>query len=165
MNESYAEAGCKRKDTAGTYLIRAGLILLAVVAFWLSLLSQLLVFLGAIVVVIIIYVFPRLKVEYEYVFCDGQIDFDRISGGQKRKTMKRIDFEQVEICAQLKSHALDGYTFSNVKVFDYSSKDQNANPYAIIVRDKGEVCKILFEPSEEMLQCIKMKAPRKLTMD
>lgn len=165
MNDSYAEAGCKRKDTIGTYAIRAGLILVAVVLFLMTFRSQIAMFFGAIVIVAIIYTFPRLNIEYEYVFCDGQLDFDRISGGQKRKTLKRIEFEQVEVCAPAKSHALDGYTYNDVKVIDYSSKREDAKVYAIILRDQGTVNKILFEPSQAMLQCMRAKAPRKVVMD
>ena len=165
MNESYAEAGCKRKDTIGTYLIRAGLILLAVVLFLLTFQSQILMFFGALVIVAIFYIFPKLSIEYEYVFCDGQLDFDKISGGQKRKTVKRIEFEQVEICAPLKSHALDGYTYSDVKVIDFSSKSKDAKLYALIVRDKGVVSKILFEPTQTMVDCMRSKAPRKVVLD
>ena len=43
------------------------------------------------------YLLPRLHVEYEYVFCDGQLDFDKISGGMKRKNMLRIDFENLVV--------------------------------------------------------------------
>jgi len=165
MNESYAEAGCKRKDTLGTYMMRFGLILAAVLLFLFTFQNQILLFLGAIVIVGIFYIFPRLSVEWEYIFCDGQLDFDKISGGQKRKTVKRIDFEQVEICAPVKSHALDGYTYANVKVLDFSSKNPDAKPYAVVLHDKGVVTKIIFEPNEAMVQCIRQKAPRKIVMD
>lgn len=165
MNESYAEAGCKRKDTLTTYLMRGGLIFAAVLIFLLTFQSQILLFLGAVVIVGIIYIFPRLSVEWEYIFCDGQIDFDKISGGTKRKTIKRIDFENVEICAPVKSHALDGYTYSNLKVLDFSSKNPDAKPYAIVMHDQGVATKIIFEPSEAMIQCIRQKAPRKIVME
>ena len=165
MNESYAEAGCKRKDTAVTYLIRAGLVIGAVAIFLLTFQNQMLMFLGALAIVAVIYIFPRLNVEYEYVFCDGQLDFDQISGGAKRKTLKRIDFEQVEICAPSRSHAFDEYTYQNVKVLDYSSGNKDAMTFAIIVRDQGVVNKIIFEPSESMLQCIRSKSPRKIVFE
>lgn len=165
MNESYAEAGCKRKDTPLTYLMRAGLILLAAVVFIVTLGNQILLVIGAAAVVGVIYILPRLNIEYEYIFCDGQIDFDRISGGAKRKTLKKIDFEQVEICAPSTSHALDGYTYQNVKAFDFSSGDKNAKTYTIIVRDQGVVNKIIFEPTDKMLQCIRSKAPRKIVFE
>ena len=53
--------------------------------------------------------FPKLHIDYEYIYVDGQIDFDRITGKSKRKTMLRIDFEQVEIMAPSDSSALDSY--------------------------------------------------------
>ena len=65
MNESYAEAGCKRKDTAVTYLIRAGLVIAAAAIFLLTVQSQLFMFVGAIAIVAVIYIFPRLNIEYE----------------------------------------------------------------------------------------------------
>lgn len=166
MNESYAEAGCKRKDTIVTYALRLGLILLAIVVFLTTFQNQLLLFLGAIVIVGIIYLFPRLNVEYEYIFCDGQLDFDRIMGGQKRKTMKKIDFENVEICAPSNSHALDSYSHQeNVKVFNFASGNKDVKTYTVVVRDQGVVSKIIFEPSELMLNCIRSKAPRKIVFD
>ena len=165
MNESYAEAGCKRKATMGTYLIKTGLILLAIILFLFTFQSQILLFIGAFVILAIFYMFPRFNIEYEYVFCDGQLDFDRISGGQKRKTMKRIDLEQVEICAPSTSHALDGYTYTDVKVIDFSSKQKDVKTYTLVVRDKGAVNKIVFEPSQEMLKCMRYKAPRKIVFE
>ncbi len=38
-------------------------------------------------------------------FVDGQIDFDRIIGGESRKTMKRMILEKVEVVAPEHSHA------------------------------------------------------------
>lgn len=162
MNELYAEAGVKRKDTAGTYALRFLLIFAAVVLFFFSLRSQILLFIAAIVIVAIFYFFPRLSIEYEYVFCDGQLDFDKIMGKAKRKTALKIDFEQVEVMALMGSHALDGFNSGNYTVKDFTSKDKNAKPYVIIFRQGEKSLKILFEPNEKMLNCIKMKYPRKL---
>ena len=165
MNESYAEAGCSRRPIASTYLIQVGMIALTILAFYLASIIPGVMFIAILMIVGMVYVFPRLNIEYEYIFCDGQIDFDRISGGQKRKTMRRIDFEQVEICAPIKSHSLDSYNHSNIKVIDYSSRDPQRPKYAVILRDKGNLVKIVFEPNETMLSCIKSKAPRKIVFD
>ena len=78
MNESYAEAGVKRKENFKTYSIRVLLIFIVAVLFFFSLSNTILLFLSAILIVVIMYVFQSLKVEYEYVFCDGQLDFDKI---------------------------------------------------------------------------------------
>lgn len=163
MNELYAEAGVKRKETAGTYALRVLLVIVAIVAFLLTFQNTILLLLAAILIVAIIYIFPRLSVEYEYVFCDGQLDFDKIMGKAKRKTALRIDFDTVEIMAPEGSHALDAFKHANLTVKDFTSRDKNIKPYVIIVRDGETAMKILFEPNEKMLNCIKLKAPRKLS--
>ncbi|MFV0342328.1 MAG: DUF6106 family protein [Anaerocolumna sp.] len=162
MNELYAEAGVKRQQTVGTILIKAGLIALAVLAFLLTFQSQILLILTTVLIVGIVYLFPRLNVEFEYVFCDGQLDFDKILGKAKRKNALKIDFEQVEIMAPMNSHSLDSYKNSNLTVKDFSSKGKDAKPYVIIYRKGETALKILFEPSEKMINCIKMKHPRKV---
>jgi hypothetical protein len=162
MNELYAEAGVKRKETAGTYAIRILLIFAAVLLFIISLSNQIMLFVAAIVIVGIFYFFPRLSLEYEYVFCDGQLDFDKIMGKSKRKNALKIDFEQVEVMAPQGSHALDSYNHIKCDVKDFSSGNKEATPYVIIYRQGEKNLKILFEPNEKMLNCIKMKNPRKL---
>lgn len=162
MNELYAEAGVKRQQTMGTVLTKIGLIVVAVLAFLLTFQSQILLVLTAILIVFIVYLFPRLNIEYEYVYCDGQLDFDKIMGGAKRKNALKIDFEQVEIMAPDNSHSLDSYKNSKLVVKDFTSKNKNAKPYTIIYRKGEEAYKILFEPSEKMINCIKMKNPRKV---
>lgn len=163
MNETYAEAGVKRRETAGSYGIRALLILAIIVAIFISTLHTIAFIISIVIIFGVIYIFPKLKVEYEYVYVDGQLDFDKIMGNSKRKTDLRIDFEQVEIMAPMKSHALDPYNNSNFKTKDYSSRNPEARPYVIIYRKGENAYRILFEPNEKMLDAIKSKIPRKLS--
>lgn len=164
MNESYAEAGVRRKATTSSYLIKGGLIALivAMVFFGVLLIGQFAILIATVLVVVTVYLFPRFNVEYEYVYCDGQLDFDKIMGNSKRKNALRIDFDKVEMMAPVKSHALDAFSHKQVKVKDFTSLNPNANVYAIICRDNEALLKILFEPSEKMIACIKQKSPRKL---
>jgi len=162
MSDSYAEAGVKRKETVGTFAVRFLLIFVAIVVFLLTFQNSILLFFAAILIIAIVYIFPRLSLEYEYVFCDGQLDFDKIMGNAKRKTVMKLDFEQVEIMAPEGSHALDGYTYQKLTVKDFSSKGKDAKPYAIVVRQGEKKTKVLFEPNEKMINCIKMKFPRKI---
>lgn len=163
MNESYAEAGCKKKATIGTYLIKTFLVLFSIILFFLTYQSYILLVLSAVIIVGIMYLFPRFNLEYEYIFCDGQLDFDKIYGNVKRKTAQRIDFEHVEICAPIQSHALDSYVNKReIQVKNYSSKSKDAKPYAIIVHEQDKWYKIIFEPNEKMIACMKAKAPRKV---
>lgn len=164
MNESYAEAGVKRKPDAKTYLIRFGALLIVGIVLVLGVLlgNSIIMFVGAILVVLAVYLLPQLNVSYEYIFCQGQFDFDKIMGGSKRKTVLKLDMDNVEVLAPVQSHALDTYTYEKVQVKDFTSGDKNAKVYAIVGHDGTTTYKVLFEPSEKMLVCAKQKSPRKV---
>lgn len=163
MNELYAEASVKRKETFGSLVTRFALIFLAVLSVFCTLISAYLMIFAAAIIIGIIFYFPRLNVEYEYVFCDGQLDFDKIMGNAKRKTALRIDMEQVSIVAPRGSHELDQYShLQNVKIRDFSSGDASHKPYVIILQSGSVTSKIIFEPSDKMVTCMKQKAPRKV---
>lgn len=163
MNQMYAEAGVKRKDTPSTLALKGLMIFGLIVGVLLILLGNLFAFIGVILGAIIIFLFPKLNVDYEYVFVDGQIDFDRISGKSRRKTLLRIDMEQVEIVALQGSHALDGYTYAQSIFKDFSSGSKNIKPYIIMANVKQKRYRIAFEPSEKMLSLMKQKSPRKIS--
>lgn len=162
MEGSYAEAGVKKKETLTTIALRLVMILLAVLLFIAAFVVTWAMVLAAALICLDILLIPLLKTEYEYIFCDGQLDFDKISGGRRRKHMLRIDMEEVEIIAPKNSHALDSYR-SNGSVKDFSSGGNTGNVYTIILRKDGGILKIHFEPSEKMLACIKTKSPRKIS--
>ena len=162
MNQLYAEAGAKRKDNGKTLGLRALLILGVAVGVILMLFGGVFGIAGVILLVAMVYLFPKLNVEYEYVFVDGQIDFDRITGKAKRKTLLRIDMEQVEIVAPQGSHALDSFTYVQLINKDFSSGDKNIKPYIIIASVEDKKYRISFEPSEKMLSMMKQKSPRKM---
>ncbi len=163
MNQLYAEAGVKRRDTGATIALRLLLILGIAVGFFCLFLGQILSMVGIALIIVLFYLFPKLNVDYEYVFVDGQLDFDRITGKARRKTLLRIDFDQVEIMAPSDSHSLDAYTYVKLEVRNYTSGNKDSKPYAIIANAEDKKLKILFEPSEKMLSMIKQKSPRKLS--
>jgi hypothetical protein len=162
MNQLYAEAGVKRKETALSLVLRGLMVLGIVVGVICMFFGSLFSIIGVAIVALMIFMFPRLNIEYEYIFVDGQIDFDRITGKSKRKTMLRIDMEQVEIVAPEGSHELDGYTYVQAEKRDYASGDKEIKPYIIIVNVKQKKLRIAFEPSEKMLTMMKQKSPRKI---
>lgn len=162
-NGSYAEAGVKKKETFATIGIRCLMIALAVLLFFAAFINQLMMILAAALICIDILLIPFLKIEYEYIFCDGQIDFDRINGGARRKHILRIDLEEVELVAPKNSHALDEFRSNNQGITkDFSSGRDNGRTYMVIARQNGNLIKILFEPSEKMVACMKNKSPRKI---
>ncbi|MGF7142942.1 hypothetical protein HNQ56_001364 [Anaerotaenia torta] len=162
MNQLYAEAGVKRKNTGKSMGLRALLVLGIIIGVLLLLLGGFFGIGGMVLIVVMIFLFPKLNVEYEYVFVDGQLDFDRITGGARRKTLLRVDMEQMEIVAPQGSHSLDSYNQMQLTNKDFTSGDKSIKPYIIIASVEDKKYRIAFEPSEKMLAMMKQKSPRKV---
>ena len=164
MDGLYAEARAKKKVTMKDNLIKFLLVGGMIAFFVLGFLSfsMWLILIGLIFLALCYFFLPKLAVEYEYVFCDGQLDFDKISGGQRRKTMMRVDFDKLVVIAPKNSHALDGYRHNGVAVKDFTSLDANAKVYGMVVTGGDQNTMIYFEPNEKMLAAMKQKAPRKI---
>ena len=164
MDGLYAESHVKKKVTMKDNLIKFGIIGGMVVFFGLGFLTfnTVLLIVGVIFLGLGYFVLPRLATEYEYVFCDGQLDFDKISGGMKRKTLLRVDFEKLVVVAPKNSHSLDGYRHNGVEVKDFSSLMPDAKVYGLVITGGDKNTMIYFEPNEKMLAAMKQKAPRKI---
>ena len=168
MGETYTEAGVKRQKSAKDTLIKAGIVIADVILLLLGALGfSFVLFLGIAAVVASVCFMPYLNVDYEYIYCDGQFDFDKIMGGNKRKTQLRLDLENCEVLCPSTSHQLDGYTYQNVMVKDFSSRNSSAKTYALVGKESknNTLVKVIFEPNEKMLAFAKQKAPRKVFMD
>ncbi len=172
QESSYCECLVKVKTSVASLVVRFLLIALAIISatsifaffnmnFGLGVIFSLVIL--VIDVGILIFAFSRANSEWEYIFVDGQIDFDQIYNGSTRKHRDRIDFDDVEVIAPTGSSALSYYLNKDVKIFDYSSKS-GSNTYDIIVRKKNSVARIIFEPNEKMLGFMKQKSPRKFNL-
>lgn len=159
----YAEAGCKPKISGKDKALQIGLFIVGAAAAFVAVfvpvhflfkLAAVVVFAG------ILYWMPNFKYEYEYIFCDGQLDFDKIMGGARRKTLLQVDFEQIEAVVPEESHAAQGW--HDARVQDFSSGEAQHKKYVILCLVKKQRTKIYFEPSERMLQSMRTKEPRKV---
>lgn len=165
MEQSYAEANAKKKTTGSVIALKIILIILVILVFLASILISistkinLLVLIGVAAIFGLIWYWPRFRVEWEYVFCDGQLDFDMIQGGERRKNILRIEIEDVDAIAPIQSTKLDGYR--HLEVRDYSSMNEKANVYGIATRlpEKEEKVMILFEPTSRMVELMQKKCP------
>ena len=109
---------------------------------------------------IIIMFLPKTKVAYEYVFVDGQIDFDYIINAERRKHKKRIDLEKVDLIAPEDDPVL--YNERNTKLIDYSSRKPEDKHFIAVCRDGGGKLCIRFTPDEKMIKFIQLKARNKI---
>ena len=130
MEQSYAEANAKKKTTGSVIALKIILIILVILVFLASILISistkinLLVLIGVAAIFGLIWYWPRFRVEWEYVFCDGQLDFDMIQGGERRNNILRIEIEDADAIAPIQSTKLDGYR--HLEVRDYSSMNEKA---------------------------------------
>ena len=163
MNDQYMEEGIKCRDTSKNMLIRIGLIFGVIISFIFPMILPFLIILPVIAVAAAIFIFPRLHIEYEYTYADGQIDFDRISGNAKRKTLFRADIENAEVVAPTNSSAIKAYDNNNrIKRKVFTSYDPQAKTFSMILSKDGNLYQIVFEPSERMIKSMKRKQPRKV---
>ncbi|MCD7825300.1 MAG: DUF6106 family protein [Clostridiaceae bacterium] len=161
-SETYLRAKLPPKKTAVRVLmIFLAVLILAVGVFAMLLMGTILVFLVMLLVAgLILFLMPTANIAYEYIFVDGQIDFDCIFKGQKRKTVKRVDMEKIELIAPENTPYLDSY--QNCPLVDYSSRMDTDHHYiAVALGEKGTE-RIRFTPDDKMLRMIWMKSPGKL---
>ncbi|MCH5272507.1 MAG: hypothetical protein J1E35_02425 [Lachnospiraceae bacterium] len=165
MNNLYTEANVKKKVTTKDTMIKFAVIAAVAAVFVVGVLglNMMLILFGIIGGVCAFTFLPRLSVVYEYIFCDGQLDFDKIMAGEKRKHLYRLDFDNVVIMAPANSHALDSYRQNDSKVLDFSSLEEGHKVFGIVESAGEKQTLIYFEPDEKMISYIKQKAPRKLS--
>lgn len=170
MESLYAELSVDRRTSTFGYFIKALcvsilILLVGIVVLLLAKTGQVFVaFVYAPFIVgligIMYVVFPRLKAEYEYIYCDDRLDIARILGKTSRKNMLRIEMDVLEFVAPVNSEKLDEY--KNLPVKDFSSRKKKDGKYAIITMIKDRKTKVIFEPSDKIIECMYFKAPRKI---
>ena len=161
MTEYLIEHLVKRNPTTGTYLKKAALIALPVLGL---LLMPVLGMFGPIVVVILImvdmYFFKRLDLEYEYVFYNGDLDIDKVMGREARKHLLSVNIKEMDVLAPTGAQEVLGY--QHLKAIDYSTCTPGNRTYEMVVPKGGEKVRIIFEPNEAMLKAMKDMVPRKV---
>lgn len=154
------------KDVALKSVLIAGtvaLIILALLSF-----SPIFIVPAIAICVFDIFFFSRYNLEWEYQYVNGELDVDRILNKARRKRMASYDIATAEMVAPLSSHRLDYYNNnSKIKTIDYTSGDSENEKqiYVMLTPGKDGLVKVLFEPSEQMLKDMRVKAPRKVFFD
>ena len=159
----FSEVIVKRKLTTGNYVVRVICAIVTLVLLALFVLG----FFAALPGLFIFAIIRFQKVEYEYIFTSGDLDFDQLSGDFRRKRKLSVKFEAMEVLAAEGSHHLDGYNHSNgIKVYDFSTRDKSKKRYVYVgsSADHGRI-KVIFEPSEKMLDNMYHYSPSKVKLN
>ena len=163
MNDNYVEFMVKKKtpvwQTCVVWLLLAISAIGAV--FYIILPINIIPIIVAVVAGVGFY-FLRLNfdLEYEYLYVDKEMTIDKIMGKSKRKTVRKIDMDRVEMVAPEKSWHLGDYKNRQLKVEDFTSGE--AKERYVMITDSS---KVLIEVNDELIKLFKNTIPRKIFTD
>jgi len=163
MGDVFKEQIVKRKDPPTNNIKRAVLVIAVIVLFFVLAQTQL----GSLAAPITLaaafgafYLMSFLRVEYEYVFTNGDLDIDIIYNRSRRKQVFSANVKTFEIMAHVEDAVHAGNFSGALETRDYSSGEVGGNTYAFLVSIEGKQTKVIFEPNEKMMQAIAGSIPR-----
>lgn len=164
MGDQYTELLVKKRPSVQDQIKKYGLILLTAAAAAGGLfLNPLLLIVAVALGVACYFVLPRLDLEYEYLFVNGEMDVDKVMAKSRRKRAKSFSIREAEIVAPVSSHRLDAFrSMRDLKTLDYSSGNPSADRLAVIVREEKAIFRIILEPDEKLAQMMFQCAPSKV---
>ena len=160
MGDYYTEQLVKRNAPASTILAKAALILLTVASVGLVLIIPVAIIAPIILICLDVFLFRSMDVEFEYLFVNGALDIDKIMAKSRRKKVFTMELNEMEVLAQGGSAELRPY--QGLKTVDFSSGNRDAKQYEMVIVQKGEKKRVVFEPNSTILEGMKMLAPRKV---
>ena len=101
-----------------------------------------------------------LRMEYEYTFTNGELDFAAVYANKKRRNMGSMRVKNVEACGMVRSGSFQRYiSMPGVKKTNWFLNRGAELLYFYFVKD-GSKRVIILEPSEKMVEMIKQYLPR-----
>ena len=159
MGENYTEQLIRQKATSQTKLKRLALIAVFSVLLTATFAIPMMFTLTFAYALFLIYIWKRFNLEFEYIYYNGDIDIDVIKGMIKRKRMFSVNVKTLEVLAPTGHIELEQY--QKLKTYDCSSNMGNKTYEMVFMKNDRKV-KVIFEPKDEILQCMRMFAPRKV---
>lgn len=101
-----------------------------------------------------------LKAEYEYTFTNGELDFAMVLGNRKRKELGSMRVKNVEAFGAVSSGSFNRYVnMPGIKKNNWFL-NRDGNLHFFYYQKEGAKRMIIFEPSEEMVQMIRIYLPQ-----
>lgn len=160
MNDFYTEQLVKKRTTGGAVFAKAGLIALTFLSFILLTKIPFAIIIVIGMFALDIYLFKGMDLEYEYLFVNGDLDIDKVMAKSKRKRIFSTNVEELELLAPSGSSELR--LIQVQKTYNYSTLVPGNKTYELVVTQKGQKVKVIFEPNETILNGFKAFAPRKV---
>lgn len=163
MDELYVEQIVKKEENKFAGLVKAAVIAVVVILFLAGVMTMhsVLMLLGIVVGFAGFYfIFPRLSVEFEYLYVSKELTIDKIYNKETRKLAGEWNLTSMELFAPVNSSAFDEYRnrTGNTEL-DFTSGTNEEAKYAIVINDK-KLTIIYIEPDDELKAAIKSQFPR-----
>ncbi len=103
------------------------------------------------------------RIEYEYIFVNGDMDIDKIMGKRKRKRLATISMQTLTQFGRMTDEKRAEILSSDATVIDASNNLKTNDDYFLQCKHKTlGVCWLVFTPNEEFVEEMKPFFPREL---
>lgn len=166
MREDFVETLVKRKTNYGLSALMVVLYIMCGVCVLLAMIGLgLAALLFAIIMGILGYICGHYsKVEFEYSYCNKELDVDAIYAQTTRRHQSTLDLSKMEALVRVNGNKMKEYQNRQFKTVDYSTKDK-ANADAVYALFYDGTMKYLIEPDDKLLDAIKYMYARKVFED
>ena len=125
--------------------------------------SPIILILGIAMILVCYFYVPRLDLEYEYSYANGEMDIDAVFSKQSRKHKDSLSLTDIECIAPLGSHHLDAFQH-DYTVLDYAANDPERKPFVFVRPNDRKLIYLQLE-DDEMKRDIKMRKMRQFFED
>lgn len=135
------------------------LMMLQVVMLQFSVTGLVTVLMAAAFAVLLFFLKDNLKVEYEYTFTNGSLDFAKVFRQAKRKELGSMNVKNVSACGHVAGDSFRRYlAMKDVEKKNwFANRDGNLFYFYYVKESKKHM--IIIEPSEEMVEMIRQYLP------
>lgn len=141
------------------------LIMLQMVMMQFSMAALLTTLMAAACAALLFFIKDQLKVEYEYTFTNGSLDFAKVYRQAKRKELGSMNVKNVSACGHVAGEGFCRYlAMKDVEKKNwFANRDGNLFYFYYVKENKKHM--IIIEPSEEMVEMIRGYLPAGVYQD
>ncbi|MBQ6894005.1 MAG: hypothetical protein IJN40_00760 [Clostridia bacterium] len=168
--DSFMEYMIAEKQTAKTVFKKIGIYFAALIITFISFIVMMmfpsaLIGMMPMVIVLIFYIAYRINtsfdVEYEYILTNGELDVDKITNKKRRKRLMTIHCKSFTAFAKVGDEEfLSEENGEFARVIDASAKSSSIEDYYAVFYKNGQKIKLIFNPTQKMIDSFRMYAPR-----
>lgn len=160
MSDVFHEQLVKRVGNSKNIMVKALTIVACIIVLFIALSIEVLaLFIIPIIiaeVVVVVFIFRRQNIEFEYIVTNSELDIDKVINMSKRKHLFTIDAKSIVSMTKYENIDRIPQFKSTEKTVDASSGVHDENTQAFIANVKGKTTTIIFDPNEDIYKALKI---------